>query len=122
MIEARITHDGGASQTIGTMPARSMLEGCRVLCEESIAGASGFSADLGDASDDDGIMEYAQLGTTLGDLSGDVPSDLGIYLSTGNAFTHKYYATPTAISATIAGSATAGEWSVFLIVRELPWV
>ena len=120
VLTARITHDGGATQALGTMPARSLLEGCFVLCEQTLAGAAGFSIILGDTADTDGILEYAQLGTTAGDLTGDTPSDQGIYLSNGQTYLRHYYPTPTAITATLAGTASEGEWVAFLVVRELP--
>ena len=122
VISARGAHDGGASQTIGVIPARSLLEGAVALCDETETGGSGFSIDVGDAADPDGILEYADLGTTAGDCTGNRPAELGIYLSDGAHPRQHYYATPTAITAAVAGTATTGEWTIILIVRELPFL
>jgi hypothetical protein len=113
-VKTTITFNGGATQLISTLPAKSILYDVLVVVTTAFDGTA--TINIGPVADADGVLANAHITKTLAAVSGEDVTLRGAELFSTNPKS-KYYSGITAINATLGslGTTTTGVADVYLI-------
>ena len=111
-VKTTITFNGGGTQLISTLPAKSILYD--VLVVNTIAWDGTCTINIGKAGDTDAVIANANIAKTLNAVGGEDATLRGVDLFSTNPKS-KYYAAETAINATVTSNGATGTSDVYLI-------
>jgi len=122
VIKGQVTYDGGASQTIATLPAGTLLLKALAVCDKAFDGDTPApTLDIGVTGTPSGIIPTPDL--TLNAFTGENPADLGSFLwdGSGNNPLIKFFGAEQEVIATCTFDPTisAGSLKVYLVVAQL---
>lgn len=122
VIKGQITHDGGASQEIATIPAGTLLLKALAICDEAFDGDTPApTLDIGFVGAPASILPTPDL--TLNAITGEDPSELGglLWDNVGSLPLIHYFGAEQVVTATcnFDPAISAGNLKVYLIVAQL---
>jgi len=120
---AEITHDGGATQSIVTLPANSLVLDALFVVTEAFDGSPTINIGVS-GGDTDGFIADGKITKTLGAVAGIEADDYGDLLwDTGNTHRRNWYTSGSAaVIASVASGSSAGAGNATIIYAELPSV
>lgn len=120
---AKITHDGGATQAIVTLPANSLVLDALFVVTEAFDGSVTINIGIS-GGDTDGFLADAKITKTLAAVSGEKNVDQGalLYDTSGSCGRNYYSSGSASVIASVASGSTAGEGTATIVYAELPSV